>query len=211
MTTPKRHYANKAARDFLRGTAFDSPDDAIQAGARSEFQWQTFMLGRAAKFWRENGAKARRKVKARHPVKRTRRKKGADLPPPPAENGSKRLQSAGIGDRKLRKDVQALENKAREWANVGGIGRTGLDKSARAAYDLWLDFTRHGIGGEFAVWLSAHSGASYDTCRRRLKVGMALNLGINPRMNQSGLISELRERETLVLPWNAEPAELEVG
>lgn len=38
--------------------------------------------------------------------------------------------------------------------------------------------------------------ATPELCRPRLKAGMALALGINPRHNQSGLLAELRERET---------------
>ena len=191
MTTPKRHYANKAARDFLRGTAFTSPQEAIEAGARTEFQWQTFMLGQAAKFWRENGRKAREKVKRRHPIKRVRRKRG-ELPP---EMGQNCPQTEVFGNRKLRKDVLALEKQAQEWANIGGVGRIGLDRSAVAAHGLWLDFTRHAVAGDFPAWLSRLSGVPLETCRRRLKAGCALAVGINPRMNHGDLIETLRDRE----------------
>ncbi|GAA4002842.1 hypothetical protein GCM10022631_11990 [Deinococcus rubellus] len=186
----KRHYADKAAVKFLRGTVHTSPDEAIAAGARTEEQWSAFMKGEAARFWSENGQKARRAVRKRHKVKTQKTRL----------NVSQRLkylpQSEEIGQKRPNTDVLALEKRASEWANIGGIGRAGIEKSARAAYALYLDFARHAVAGDFPGWLAARSGAHPETCRRRFKAGSALALGVNPRWNQSGLLAELRERET---------------
>ncbi|WP_161883936.1 hypothetical protein [Deinococcus alpinitundrae] len=181
----KRHYADKAAVKFLRGTTFSSPDEAIQAGARTEEQWSAFMKGEAARFWSANGQKARRAVRKRHPIRRKTRKK--------AENQTAILS---IGAKKPNPDVLALEKRAHEWPRTGGIGRPGVEISARAAYALYLDFARHAVAGDFPRWLACHSGVNRETCRERFKAGCALALGVNPRWNQSGLLAELRERET---------------
>lgn len=190
MTPPKRHYADKAAAKFLRGTPFSSPHEAITAGARTEEQWSAFMKGQAAQFWSENGKKARRAVTKRHRVQiRKTRLNVSQL--------RKYLpQSDAIGHKKPSIDVLALEKRAQEWGSIGGVGRIGIEKSARAAYALYLDVARHALAGDFPRWLAQHSGVHAETCRRRFKVGCALAAGINPRWNQSGLLAELRERET---------------
>lgn len=185
MTAIKRHYADKAAVKFLRGTAYSSPDEAIAAGARTDEQWSAFMKGEAARFWSENGQKARRAVRKRHPIRRKTRIKAPNQP-----------QTEAIGQKRPSVDVLALEKRAVEWASIGGVGRVGLEKSARAAYALYLDFARHAVAGDFPRWLAARSGAHPETCRRRFKAGLSLAAGANPRWNQSGLLAELRERET---------------
>ena len=97
-------------------------------------------------------------------------------------------------------DRENLQRRAEAWASIGGPGRAGLHKQARAAYQLYLDFTSHAIGGDFPRWLSVHSGVPHKTCYRRLKAGQALAVGVKTNRNQSGLLSELRERETTPQP-----------
>ncbi len=97
-------------------------------------------------------------------------------------------------------DIQALQKRADRWALVGGPGRSGLQRQAREAFELYLDFMRHAIGGDFPRWLSQHSGVNRETCRRRLKAGRALAAGSKVNRNQSGLLAEQRERETRPSP-----------
>ena len=67
-TTPSS-YAEVARRKFLRGTAHTSPHEAIQAGARTEEEWAALLEGQHARLWSRHNQKARRNVKARHPMK----------------------------------------------------------------------------------------------------------------------------------------------
>ncbi|QLG11751.1 hypothetical protein HLB42_21605 (plasmid) [Deinococcus sp. D7000] len=68
MARKPRHYAEQAARAFLRGTGHPTVDAAIRAGARTNDQWLAFLDGHNARFWSANGKRARRQVTARHPV-----------------------------------------------------------------------------------------------------------------------------------------------
>ena len=68
MARKSRHYAEQAARAFLRGTGHPTVDAAIRAGARTNDQWLAFLDGHNARFWSTNGKRARRKVVLRHPV-----------------------------------------------------------------------------------------------------------------------------------------------
>jgi len=102
-------------------------------------------------------------------------------------------------------DMAELQHRAQEWANLGGVGRSGLARQAKAAYELYLDVLRTGQVGDFPRWLSRHSGMAYETCRRKLKAGQALAAQVKPNRNQSGLLAELRERETTPVEfqdWN---------
>lgn len=186
--TQKTHYAQKAAKKFLRGTSFSSPQEAIDAGYRTNEQWEEFMRGETAKFWRQNGQKARRKVKGRHPVKRV---KGG---PKSAKNGQFLFPKETFGDKKREADRLALQKRAEEWGQIGGSAQARIDKQARQAYVLYLDFARHALAGDFPRWLSQHSGIPHLTCWKRLRAGTALELGLTNR-NQSGLLAEMRERK----------------
>ena len=68
MPRKPRHYSEQAARKFLRGTGHPSVDSAIRAGARTNDQWLAFLDGHIARFWSDNGKRARRRVVHRHPV-----------------------------------------------------------------------------------------------------------------------------------------------
>lgn len=92
-------------------------------------------------------------------------------------------------------DVQALQRRAAEWGQIGGVGRTGIHAQADAAYQLSLDFRRFAIGGDFTRWLSRHSGVPRATCHRRYKAGLARAAGSKANRNQRGLLEEQRERE----------------
>ncbi|MFC4639819.1 hypothetical protein [Deinococcus hohokamensis] len=61
-------HADKARRAFLRGTAHSSPHAAIERGARTDEEWAAFLDGQQARFHMTNGRKARKAVKARHPM-----------------------------------------------------------------------------------------------------------------------------------------------
>lgn len=61
-------YFARAARQFLRGTAHTCPQAAITAGARTEAEWSALLEGARAAWWSQHNKKARRAVKARHPV-----------------------------------------------------------------------------------------------------------------------------------------------
>ncbi|MBZ9753196.1 hypothetical protein K7W42_20375 [Deinococcus sp. HMF7604] len=69
MPRPVPTHAARAARIFLRGTSHTSPHAAIQAGARTEEEWTALLEGQHARFWAENGRRARRAVRARHPMR----------------------------------------------------------------------------------------------------------------------------------------------
>lgn len=69
MARKKPHYAEQAARAFLRGTGHSDVDCAIRAGARTNEEWRIFIERFEQQFWVTHNRKARRAVKARHPVK----------------------------------------------------------------------------------------------------------------------------------------------
>lgn len=184
--TQKTHYAQKAAKKFLRNTPYSTVDEAIKAGARSNAQFEAFMLREAQAFWSANGRKARKYVKRRHPVRRkTRVKKGV--------NGQILDKSCPIRTNNQKKEVLALENHAKEWAKIQGFDADGrysqrlcLDMQAKAAYDLFLDFVRLGVAGDFKRWLAKHSGFTETTCHNRLRAGVALAAGKELRFDKSG-------------------------
>lgn len=176
----KRHYAEKAAKAFLRGTKFTCPQDAIDAGYRTEDQFIAFMHGRMKLFWSLNGQKARRKVKARYPVTTD---KTRNLP-----------KNLPIQDKKKDADRLALQKRAEDWGQIGGTPQQRIDRQAREAVRLYVDVARHALTGDFPRWLSRHSGMNRETCRQRLLAGIALELNLPPR-NQSGLLAEMRERK----------------
>lgn len=62
-------HADKARRAFLRGTTHTSPHAAIETGARSNRRWLALLDGQQVRFHMDNGLKARRAVKARHPMR----------------------------------------------------------------------------------------------------------------------------------------------
>ena len=103
-----------------------------------------------------------------------------------------------------REDVQDLQRRAAAWAGIGGPKQQLIQRQADAAYQLSLDFFRLAVGGDFPRWLSQHSGVNRETCRRRYKLGIAREVererGQSRRRNQSGLLSEQRERETTPVP-----------
>ena len=68
--TTMEDFLTRAARAFLRGTRHTSPHAAIQAGARTEDQWQAHLDGARAHFYSTNGLRARQSVKARHPMRK---------------------------------------------------------------------------------------------------------------------------------------------
>ena len=187
----KAHYAQKAAKRFLRGTPFRTPDEAITAGYKTEDQWAAFMAGEMKRFWSLNGQKARRKVKARYPVKRQRKQRLG------AETASFPFPTETIGDKKQDAARLALQKRAEEWGQIGGNARTRLDRQAREAYLLYLDFARHAVAGDFPRWLSQHSGIPHLTCWKRLRAGVALELGLRGG-NQTGLLAELADRKNRI-------------
>lgn len=63
------HYAERAKRIFLRGTAFDSPHAAIEAGARTEEEWHAILEGQKHRMYFETGLIGRQRTR-RHPMKR---------------------------------------------------------------------------------------------------------------------------------------------
>ena len=104
-------------------------------------------------------------------------------------------------------DTEALQRRAAEWGRQGGPGRAGIHAQADSAYLMSLDFFRLGLGGDFARWLSVHSGQPLTTCWRRYKAGIARAAKVPANRNQSGLLAELRERETTPIPdlaWDDE-------
>lgn len=189
----KTHYAQRAAKKFLRNTPFSTPDEAIRAGYRTESQWQDFMKGTTWLFWSQNGQRARRKVKSRHPMKRVRKQRKL------TKNGQILVQNAPIDQKRRNLDALALEKRAQEWGGIGGNTQSRIDRQAREAYRLYLDFARHAIAGDFKRWLSRHSGIEATTCQRRLLAGIALELGLTNR-NQAGLLAEMRERKSRPAP-----------
>ncbi|WP_261665456.1 hypothetical protein [Deinococcus sp. Marseille-Q6407] len=72
MPRPKKPYAEKAKHAFLRGTAHSSPHAAMMAGCRTEEEWEARQEGFRNRYYIENGRKARRAVKKRHPVAEVR-------------------------------------------------------------------------------------------------------------------------------------------
>lgn len=66
-----KHYAVLAAKILLRGTGHSSVDSAIRAGARTEVEWCIILKRCEQRFWTQHNRKARRAVKARHPVRTT--------------------------------------------------------------------------------------------------------------------------------------------
>lgn len=104
----------------------------------------------------------------------------------------------------------SLEKRAKEWAQIGGPRKERVLRQADEAYRLYLDFIEAGeeildLGLDFPSWLSKHSGYGRMTCWRSLKAGRARATGSKPNRNQSGLIQEMRERETTPRPdldWN---------
>lgn len=69
MARKPLHYAEKAARAFLRGTGHTSVHSAVTAGARTNEEWRLFLERYHQRFWSTHNKKARRAVKARHPVR----------------------------------------------------------------------------------------------------------------------------------------------
>lgn len=63
------HYAEQAARAFLRGTGHPSVDSAVRAGSRTDEEWSLFLVRFEQRFWSRHNRKARRAVQLRHPVK----------------------------------------------------------------------------------------------------------------------------------------------
>ncbi|QLG11750.1 hypothetical protein HLB42_21600 (plasmid) [Deinococcus sp. D7000] len=113
--------------------------------------------------------------------------------------------------RVTRADVADLQRRATEWPMIGGPEQQRIQAQADAAYQLSLVFFRLAIGGDFPRWLSQHSGVNRETCRVRYKLGVAREVdrerGVTRRRNQSGLLTEQRERETTPVPelsWEGE-------
>lgn len=63
------HYAVLATKLFLRGTGHTSVAAAIAAGCRTDAEWCILLRRCEQQFWSQHNRKARRAVKARHPVK----------------------------------------------------------------------------------------------------------------------------------------------
>ena len=69
MARKPPHYAEQAARAFLRGTGHASVDSAVRAGARTDLEWSLFVQRFQQRFWSKHNKKSRRCVQARHPVR----------------------------------------------------------------------------------------------------------------------------------------------
>lgn len=105
-----------------------------------------------------------------------------------AKEAKKRKVTAG--------DIQVLNGRAELWGQIGGPTKQRIERQAREAYALQLDFLRLGLLGlDFIRWLSKNSGLCYSTCWRRLQAGRALATGSKRNRNQAGLTEELKERK----------------
>jgi len=97
-------------------------------------------------------------------------------------------------------DLQALEQRARDFATVTGRSASErVERQAHYAYALALDFYRVGVlGNDFTRWLSRLSRVPRATCWRRHKLGRCLAQG------QTGTESELlraqRQKELTPVP-----------
>lgn len=189
MGQPATHYAISAKRLFLSGAAHQSVDSAIRSGARTEEEWCLLLRLCERRFWIANNQKARRAVKARHPMKAGKMRT------------AKKQTAAEISNQEA---LAYLKRKAQAIADMGGFSMAHINRQADALYLFYLDYLEAALDcpelpRNLLNWFPEASGMSRRTVWRRLKAGRARAAGIASE-SQKGLIAEQRRLELTPLP-----------